>query len=41
MKLEGHGALDIARLLAVSPRTIDRKLRLIREIWEQFGSDES
>jgi DNA-directed RNA polymerase specialized sigma24 family protein len=41
MKMEGHSALDIARMLNVSPRTIDRKLRLIRAIWEQCASDES
>jgi DNA-directed RNA polymerase specialized sigma24 family protein len=41
MKMEGHNASDIARLLEVCPRTIDRKLRLIRAIWEQQVTDES
>ena len=34
-RLEGHESTEIARELGVSVRTIDRKLRLIREIWSE------
>jgi DNA-directed RNA polymerase specialized sigma24 family protein len=34
-RLEGHESAEIARELGVSTRTIDRKLRLIREIWSE------
>ena len=34
-KLEGHDSAEIASDLGVSARTVDRKLRLIREIWSE------
>jgi DNA-directed RNA polymerase specialized sigma24 family protein len=34
-KLEGHGSEEIAALLGTSRRTIDRKLELIRRIWQE------
>jgi DNA-directed RNA polymerase specialized sigma24 family protein len=34
-RLEGHTCEEIASELAVSTRTVDRKLRLIRSIWEK------
>ena len=33
-KLEGHENAEIARLLCCSPRTVERKLQLIRRIWD-------
>jgi DNA-directed RNA polymerase specialized sigma24 family protein len=35
MKLEGHSNGEIAARLRVSSRTVDRKLRLIRSIWQE------
>ena len=34
-KLEGHTNEAIADELGTSPRTVDRKLNLIRKIWEE------
>ena len=34
-KLEGYESAEIAAVLGVSSRTVDRKLRLIREIWSE------
>jgi DNA-directed RNA polymerase specialized sigma24 family protein len=34
-RLEGRTTREIAQALDVSPRTVDRKLRLIRAIWSQ------
>jgi DNA-directed RNA polymerase specialized sigma24 family protein len=34
-KLEGYGAQEIAMELGASTRTVERKLRLIRAIWEE------
>jgi DNA-directed RNA polymerase specialized sigma24 family protein len=36
-KMEGHTNDEIAGLLGVVPRTVERKLRLIRELWEGGG----
>jgi len=35
MRLEGHNAGEIAGRLAISPRTVERKLHLIRKIMEE------
>jgi RNA polymerase sigma factor (sigma-70 family) len=35
LKLEGHTLEEIAERLGYTPRTIKRKLRLIRTLWEQ------
>jgi DNA-directed RNA polymerase specialized sigma24 family protein len=37
-KMEGHTNDEIAGLLGVVPRTVERKLRLIRELWENVAS---
>ena len=34
-KLEGYSAQEIATELGASTRTVERKLRLIRAIWEE------
>jgi DNA-directed RNA polymerase specialized sigma24 family protein len=34
-KMEGHTAEEIARALNCAPRTVERKLRMIRNIWEK------
>ncbi len=34
-KLKGHSADEIAAALGTSTRTVDRKLRLIRAVWEE------
>jgi DNA-directed RNA polymerase specialized sigma24 family protein len=34
-KLEGHTNEEIARQLSVSLRTVERRLRLIRDEWKQ------
>jgi DNA-directed RNA polymerase specialized sigma24 family protein len=34
-KLKGHNVEEIGGALGISTRTIDRKLRLIRAIWEE------
>jgi DNA-directed RNA polymerase specialized sigma24 family protein len=34
MRLQEHTAGEIARRLTVSPRSVERKLHLIRQIWE-------
>jgi DNA-directed RNA polymerase specialized sigma24 family protein len=40
MKMEGHSSGEIAGRLGVASRTVVRKLRLIREIWEDQASGE-
>jgi DNA-directed RNA polymerase specialized sigma24 family protein len=40
MRLEGHKVGEIARRLAISPRSIERKLHLIRQVWEQMAAGE-
>ena len=35
-KLEGHSAEEIAAELGISPRSVHRKLELIREIWREL-----
>jgi DNA-directed RNA polymerase specialized sigma24 family protein len=40
MKMEGHSSGEIAGRLGVASRTVVRKLRLIREIWEDQTSGE-
>ena len=40
MRLEGHTAGEIGRRLAISPRSVERKLRLIRIIWERIALGE-
>ena len=40
MKLEGHGNEEIASRLRVSSRTVDRKLQLIRVIWQEYAPGE-
>ena len=37
MRLEGHTTSEIGRHLAISPRSVERKLCLIRKIWEQIA----
>jgi DNA-directed RNA polymerase specialized sigma24 family protein len=37
-KLEGHNSEEIAAELGVSARTVDRKLQLIRTVWEDENS---
>jgi DNA-directed RNA polymerase specialized sigma24 family protein len=34
-KMEGHTAPEIAGKLACAPRTVERKLRIIRKLWEK------
>jgi len=34
-KLDGHSAAEIGAFLGTSTRTVDRKLRLIRALWEE------
>lgn len=38
-KLEGYGNQEIADRLGVAPRTVERKLQWIREIWEASVGD--
>ena len=40
MKMEEYGTIEIAARLGVSVRTVDRKLCLIREIWEDHAGRE-
>ena len=40
-KLEGYTNLEIAQMLHVSPRTIERKLDLVRRTWTVVLSEES
>lgn len=40
-RMEGYSVDDIASRLEVNPRTIERKLRLIREIWTAAKSSNS
>jgi hypothetical protein len=40
MRLEGHHTGEIGRRLEISPRSVERKLRLIRQHWEQFALGE-
>ncbi|HEV3262864.1 MAG TPA: ECF-type sigma factor [Gemmataceae bacterium] len=37
-KMEGYTNAEIAAQLDCSPRTVERKLRLIREVWEESAS---
>jgi DNA-directed RNA polymerase specialized sigma24 family protein len=37
-KMEGYTNLELAARLGVAPRTIERKLRIIRGIWEKRSS---
>jgi DNA-directed RNA polymerase specialized sigma24 family protein len=41
LKMEEHSTAEVAARLGVSSRTIDRKLKLIRKIWEKHASSES
>jgi DNA-directed RNA polymerase specialized sigma24 family protein len=41
MKLEGYSSGEIAKRLEVSSRTVDRKLQLIRDIWEEHAFGEN
>jgi DNA-directed RNA polymerase specialized sigma24 family protein len=41
MRLEGHTSEDIGRSLEISPRSVERKLRLIRTIWERIALDKA
>jgi RNA polymerase sigma factor (sigma-70 family) len=40
MKLEGHSNGEIAARLGVSSRTVERKLQLIRGIWQEYAPGE-
>jgi len=40
LRLQGHPASDIGARLAISPRSVERKLRLIRMIWGRIALDE-
>lgn len=37
-KLEGYHSAEIAQQMGVQTRTVERKLRLIREIWSEAGA---
>lgn len=39
-RMEGHSVEEIARLLGYAPRSVKRKLQLIRELWEREVGDE-
>jgi DNA-directed RNA polymerase specialized sigma24 family protein len=39
MKMEGHSSVEIADRVGISSRSVDRKLRLIRSIWETHAPD--
>jgi DNA-directed RNA polymerase specialized sigma24 family protein len=40
-KMEGYTTAEIAERLHCVPRTIERKLRVIREVWQKDGMKES
>ena len=40
MRLEGHSAGEIGRGLGISPRSVERKLQLIRVVWERIALGE-
>jgi DNA-directed RNA polymerase specialized sigma24 family protein len=40
-KLEGYTNQEIAQLRGVTPRTVERKLDLVRRTWTAFLSEES
>jgi DNA-directed RNA polymerase specialized sigma24 family protein len=40
MRLDGHTTGEISRSLEISPRSVERKLRLIRKIWEGIALGE-
>ncbi len=35
LRMEGHGVEEIGTLVGIAPRSVKRKLQLIREIWEK------
>ena len=37
MRLEGHNAGEIGRRLEISPRSVERKLQVIRAVWERIA----
>jgi DNA-directed RNA polymerase specialized sigma24 family protein len=39
-RLEGHSAGEIGRRLGISPRSVERKLQLIRVVWERIALGE-
>jgi DNA-directed RNA polymerase specialized sigma24 family protein len=41
MKMEGHSTGEVAERLGVTTRTVDRKLQLIRAIWEAHAAVEA
>jgi DNA-directed RNA polymerase specialized sigma24 family protein len=41
MRLEGHTTSEIGRRLAISSRSVERKLHLIRKIWEEIALAET
>ncbi len=41
MRLEGHQSQEIGRRLEISPRSVERKLCLIRQIWERIAAGEA
>jgi DNA-directed RNA polymerase specialized sigma24 family protein len=40
MQLEGHNSKEISERLSISTRSVERKLRLIRTIWERIAAGE-
>ena len=41
MRLEGHTTSEIGSRLSISPRSVERKLHLIRKIWEEIALAET
>lgn len=40
LRMEGHSVEDVASAIGCAPRSVKRKLQLIRVIWEREGADE-
>lgn len=40
LKMEGYANAEIADRLDCAPRTVDRRLQLIRELWTEAGSEQ-